>query len=167
MARHTDFSLYGGNTKVPFKLSAINLKCEVVYRKKMWLHSSSGGRRGQNYGSVGQWWNFGKCSSSPGFILLAWKNGDRGMGRNLSKFAQHPRMFPDVTSRYPLQSPAEPTRQGKILFIYLFFTNLRIWAHQGGVILKTPTSLKQIKIKRQEWPHPACGDRVGAEGYKT
>ena len=34
MARHDDFSLYGGNTKVPFKLSAINLKCEVVYREK-------------------------------------------------------------------------------------------------------------------------------------
>lgn len=48
------------------------------------------------------------------------------MGRNLSKFTQHPRMVLDVTSGYPLQSPAEPTQQGKILFIYLFFTNLRI-----------------------------------------
>ena len=159
MARHTDF-LYGGDIKVPFKLNAINLKCEVVYgRKRLWLHSSLGGRRGQNYGSVGQQWNFGKRSSSPGFVLLVrrkWRLRDGGGTCPSSHSIQGWCSMSSLGTH----CGAQQSQHGRgSFYLFIFFTNLRIWAHQGGVILKTPTSLKQIKIKRQEWPHPACGGR--------
>lgn len=88
------------------------------------------------------------------------------MGRNLSKFAQHPGMVLDVTSGDPLQSPAEPTRQGKVLFIY-FFHKPEDLSSSGRCDSQDTNIFKTDQNKAARVTSPGMWWLLGAEGYKT